>query len=224
MVNSAASQRIQVMPFYCSRSASIGSTNVARSADGQWAAFAGDQFYLYSSAGDSLTSAPFATVDPPQNEFGVRGYALNSDGSKIAVVSAHQVTFLGRSFNVLGTVPIPGAYQNLGSAQFSMDGSRLFLFYGENTTETGIEAIDANAMVALGYFGAEVSAATDYSFLAVDNNGRILAAEAESLWPTPRCRPSLFRQVGTSPALPAPIQIRTIFHSIPPRRPHLETA
>ena len=55
--------------------------SLARSADHKWAAFAGDQFYLYSSDSDSLTSAPLATVNPPDDTFGVRGYAINANGS-----------------------------------------------------------------------------------------------------------------------------------------------
>jgi|SRR5450432_630166 len=80
---------------------------LARSADHKWAIFAADQFYLYSSDADTFTSVPLTTVDPPQDLYGVRGYAMNADGTKMVVVSAQQATFLDRSLNVLGTDPAP---------------------------------------------------------------------------------------------------------------------
>jgi hypothetical protein len=156
--------------------------SLARSADGKWAVFSGSgvydnsrnylgvQFYLYSSDTDSLTSAPAATVNAIPY---IGDYALNADGSKIAVVSGQQVTFLDRAFNVLGTVQIPGFDPVLGSTQFSLDGRRLFLFYGGGISgQSRVGVIDANSMISLGYYGADVSTATDYSFLAVDINGQ----------------------------------------------------
>jgi hypothetical protein len=77
--------------------------SLARSADHKWAVFAADRFYLYSSDADALTTVPLATVNPPQNQFGVRGYAINADGTKIAVASATQVTFLDHSLTALPT-------------------------------------------------------------------------------------------------------------------------
>ena len=161
---------------------SIGADSLARSADHKWAVFGSDPLYLYNSASGSLTSVPAATVNPPINEFGISAYAVNANGSKIAFVSAHQVTFTDGSFNVLGSVPIPGAFQSGGSVEFSHDGSRLFLYYGAVTAYAnggqtgliGVEAIDANGLTNLGYYSAAAAyQGSDLSFLDVDTNGRL---------------------------------------------------
>jgi hypothetical protein len=145
--------------------------SLSRSADHKWAVFSGDQFYLYSSDSDSLTSAPFNTVNPPDNTFGVRGYAINSNGSEIAVVSATQVTFLNNSLAVLGTTPIPGAFQTARTAvQFSADGSKLYLQYD---LPLEIEEIDAASFTALGYLSATV-------FPDDDNLERLLATDSQA--------------------------------------------
>lgn len=144
--------------------------SLARSADHKWAVFAGDQFYLYSSDAKSLTSAPIAAVDPPDGMYGVRGYAVNSDGSEIAVASATQVTFLNNSLGVLGTAAIPGAFQNSRSAvQFSADGSRLYL---ENALPLQVVEVDATAYKTLGYLSATVVPDDD-------NLERMLATDAQ---------------------------------------------
>ena len=77
--------------------------SLARSADHKWAVFAADQFYLYSSDSSSFTTVPVAPSTRHKMNYGIRGYAMNADGSVIAVASAEQVTFLNRSFTVLGT-------------------------------------------------------------------------------------------------------------------------
>ena len=123
--------------------------SLARSGDHKWAVFAADRFYLYSSDSDSLTTVPLTTVNPPQDEFGVRGYAINADGTKIAVTSATQVTFLDHSLTAIATAPIPGAFQTSRTAvQFSPDGRKLFLQY---SFPVSIEEIDATTSSALGY-------------------------------------------------------------------------
>jgi len=145
---------------------------LARSADHKWAVFAADQFYLYSSDSSGLMSVPVNTVNPPQNEFGIRGYAMNADGTEIAVASATQMTFLNRSLAVLGTTSIPGAFQTARSAiQFSSDGSRLFLEYPFPLT---IEEVDANGYKALGYFSGTVIPDSDNleRMLTLDSKGR----------------------------------------------------
>jgi hypothetical protein len=144
--------------------------SLSRSADHKWAVFSGDQFYLYSSDSDSLTSAPFNAVNPPDNTFGVRGYAINANGSEIAVVSATQVTFLNNSLAVLGTTPIPGAFQTARTTvQFSADGSKLYLQYD---LPLEIEEIDAASFTALGYLSATV-------FPDDDNLERLLATDSQ---------------------------------------------
>jgi hypothetical protein len=145
--------------------------SLARSADHKWAVFSGDQFYLYSSDSNSLTSAPFNTVNPPDDTFGVRGYAINANGSEIAVASATQVTFLNNSLVALGTTPIPGSFQTSRTAvQFSSDGSKLYLQYD---FPLEVEEIDATTYTALGYLSAAVVPDDNLErLLATDSQGR----------------------------------------------------
>src|SRR5947199_7543743 len=100
--------------------------SLARSGDHKWAVFAADRFYLYSSDSDSLTTVPLTTVNPPQDEFGVRGYAINADGTKIAVASATQVTFLDHSLTAIATAPIPGAFQTSSPSSSRASHSKFF--------------------------------------------------------------------------------------------------
>lgn len=127
-------------------------TSIVRSADHKWAIFSADQFYLYSSDSGTVTNASLWTVDPPDNSFGVRAYALNQDGSKIAVASAQQVSFLDRSLNVLKSVPIFYAFQTGSSVRFSADGNKLYLLYGPSTP--AIAEVDATGYSLTGYFPA----------------------------------------------------------------------
>ena len=151
--------------------------HLARSADHKWAIFSADQFYLYSSDADTFTAVPLETVNPPQNNFGVRGYAMNADGSKIGVVSAQQATFLDRSFNVLGTLPIPSAFQNgRTNVVFTPDGNQMLLQYDLPLV---IEVLDANNYAALGFYpgGWRFDLEDNLErLLAVDSSGRAFAA------------------------------------------------
>jgi hypothetical protein len=117
---------------------------IARSADHKWAIFSAEQFYLYSSDADSFTTAPISSVNPPDGNFGVRGYAINADGTKMGVVSAGQAIFLDRSLRVLGTTPILFLY----ALAFTSDGGQLLLQY---SFPVAIEALDANNYTAAGY-------------------------------------------------------------------------
>lgn len=160
----------QVEPTAQNANGTWETDSLARSADHKWAVFAGDQFYLYSSDSDSLTSVPLSVVNPPANEYGVRGYAVNADGTEIAVASAGQVTFLDRSLSALATTPIPGAFQTARTAvQFTPDGSKLLLQYD---LPLAIEEIDASSHSALGYVSGTV-------ILEQDNLERLLATDAK---------------------------------------------
>jgi len=133
--------------------------SLARSADHKWAVFSADRFYLYSSDTDSLTGIPLSTVNPPQNEFGVRGYALNADGSKIAVASATEVSFFDRSFTFLGSAQLQTAFQTARSAvQFTPDGTRLFLQYA---LPLWLEEVDATNYASLGVLSGSVDPDND---------------------------------------------------------------
>jgi hypothetical protein len=144
--------------------------SLARSADHKWAIFSGDQFYLYSSDSNSLKSAPLSTVDPPDDSFGVRGYAINSNGSEIAVVSASQVTFLNSSLVALGSTPIPNAFQNARTAvQFSTDDSKLYIQFDG---PLAIEEIDTTTYAVLGSRSAETIPGSNLDrLLATDSQG-----------------------------------------------------
>jgi hypothetical protein len=145
--------------------------SLARSADHKWAIFSGDQFYLYSSDSNSSKSVPLSTVDPPDNSFGVRGYAINSNGSEIAVVSANQVTFLNNSLVALGTTPIPDAFQSVGTnVLFSADGSKLYIQFDG---PFAIEEIDAATYTILGSRSAETIPGNGFldRLLATDSQG-----------------------------------------------------
>jgi len=170
--NSSANTFSQLEPTAQNNYASWEVDSLARSADHKWAVFAADQFYLYSSDSSSLTSVPVTTVNPPQDEYGIRGYAMNADGTVIAVASALEVTFLNRSFTVLGTASLPSAFQTSRSAiQFSSNGSRLFLEYA---FPLAVEEIDANSYNALGYLSATVNPDDDNfeRLLTTDSKGR----------------------------------------------------
>jgi hypothetical protein len=95
--DSNANTFMQIEPTALNATGGWQTDSLARSADHKWAVFAADQFYLYSSDSDSLTSVPVFTVDPINNLYGVRGYAINANGTKIPVASAAQVTFLDHS-------------------------------------------------------------------------------------------------------------------------------
>ncbi len=152
--------------------------SLIRSADHKWMVFSADQFYLYSSDADTLTPVPLSTANPPQtgqNPSNVAGYAMNADGSKIAVANAYKVTLLDRSFNVLGTVQIPYAFPSGRSAvMFNHDGSKLIVQY---PLPTALEMLDLNSYTALGFYPGAVSPEDNEDMLiAVDAAGRALVA------------------------------------------------
>lgn len=145
--------------------------SLARSADHKWAIFSADQFYLYSSDTNRMKTVPVNSVNPPSNEFGVRGYALNPDGSEMAVASANQVTFLNGSLMALASTPIPGAFQTARTAvRFSADGQTLYLQYD---FPLEIEEINASDYSALGYITGDAVTFGD------SNMERLLATDAE---------------------------------------------
>jgi hypothetical protein len=155
--------------------------SLARSADHKWAVFSGDRFYLYSSDSDNLTFTSLNNANPPQGLFGIRGYAINSDGSLIAAASATQVTFMDASLDVLASTPIPGAFQTSRTAvQFSEDGSKLYLQYDFPVT---IQVIDAKTFTALGYLSGTAIPDDDNleRMLTTDSKGRAYVGIDEGL-------------------------------------------
>ncbi len=145
--------------------------SLARSADHKWAIFSADKFYLYSSDTNTMQTVSLNTVNPPNGEFDVRGYAINADGSEIGVASADQVTFLNNSLTALASTPIPDAFQTARTAvQFSADGQTLYLQYD---MPLEIEEINANSYSALGYITG------DAAILGDNNLERLLTTDAE---------------------------------------------
>jgi hypothetical protein len=170
--------------------------SLARSADHKWAVFSADQFYLYSSDADTLTTVSLASVNPPQNTFGVRGYAINADGTKIAVASADSVTFLDRSFNILGSAQIPSAFQGgRTTVSFSPDGTKLLLQYD---LPTAIEVLDANRYTALGYYSADTAPQDSLArLLAPNSEGRALVGTNSGLLEVSLSKPPLPNPSGS---------------------------
>src|SRR6185437_2147052 len=82
-------------------------------------------------------------------------------------------TFLDRNLAVLGTVPIPSAYQQArGDVRFRADDQHLYLQYG---LTFAIEEVDARTMAAVGYFPWDVNPDSGGNLarvLALDGQGR----------------------------------------------------
>ena len=166
--------RIQPTPSLLSPLLPWEIDHLARSADHKWAVFSADQFYLYASGTDSFTTTSVNTLAPPNATSGPRGYAMNSDGSVIAVVTGPQLSFFNRSFALLGTAQLPGAFQLTRSAvRFSPDGSKVYLQYAFPLT---VEAVDVASYTPLGYLSATVIPDGDNleGLLSVDAEGRAL--------------------------------------------------
>ena len=100
--------------------------NLKRSADHNWAVFAADKLYIYSSTADAFVSSVNPITSAP---FGVRDIAANPNGSQFAVVSAYSVSFYDGALNELGTSSIDqttGMVFEHWNTQYSADGSLLY--------------------------------------------------------------------------------------------------
>jgi hypothetical protein len=144
--------------------------NLKRSADHNWAAFAADKFYIYSSAQDTFTSS---TV--PENNtsgLGVRDLALNSNGSEYAIVSAYSVSFYDSALNLLGT---SGFDQTSGfnfqywNTQFSPDDS--LLYWKLASAGAVLDVVNASSFSQIGTVTAEFGNDTllEPNFLWIDS-------------------------------------------------------
>jgi hypothetical protein len=146
---------------------------LARSGDHKWAVFSADYLYLYSSDSDSLTQNSYSVV-LPNRMGGASEYALNQDGSRIALCVAENLYFLDRSLRLLGTATIPVDELQLAvlsSAEFSPDGKRLYLQYA---MPPALLTVDAAAYKVSGFYGAAIdNYAPDYlqGLLALDARG-----------------------------------------------------
>jgi hypothetical protein len=126
--------------------------SLARSADNKWAVFADDgaSLYLYSSDADSWISVPVSSLGPSSSAISINAYALNADGSMVAVVSGGEILFLDQSLNVTSSIPISSSALTVPLAsvvRFSADGSRLIMGSGAS-----VLTVDTNNGSAIGYY------------------------------------------------------------------------
>jgi hypothetical protein len=150
----------------------FGVNSLVRSADHKWAVYSSAYLYLYSSDSDSFASVTAPSLGLPNSTNSFLSLAVNSDGSKIALVSPGSVNFLNNSLQILGNATIPGGFNfgTGGTAQFSTDGSRLFLL---NQSDPAVEVFDVNSLTALGYYSGGTSmAGFSFTLLGIDSSGR----------------------------------------------------
>jgi hypothetical protein len=170
--NSASDVYTQIQPT-SSNNFTWETDRLSRSADHKWASFSADQFYLYSADSNTFTTTPLSAVNgitSSGSTFGVRGYALNHDGSKIAVASATEVSFFDRNFNLLGTAPLSEAFQTARSTvQWSTDDSQVYLAYA---LPLRIEIVDPLLFKNLGYLPAGAANDNLENLIANDSSHR----------------------------------------------------
>lgn len=135
--------------------------DLKRSADHNWAVYAADQLYIYSSASDNFTSS----VDPIQSaSFGVRDIAANPNGSQFAVISAFSVTFYDGSFNNLGTASVGQTsglvFQN-NNAQYSSDGT--LLYWELSSAGSLVDVLNTSSFTEVGHIITDFSAQTQFA-------------------------------------------------------------
>jgi hypothetical protein len=133
--------------------------NLKRSADHNWAVFAADKLYIYSSATDSFVSS----VDPIRSApYGVRDIAANPNGSQFAVVSAYSVSFYDGAFNPLGTASV--AETGLGfqhyNTQYSSDGS--LLYWELASAGSVVDVLDTSSFTEVGYIISDFGPQTQF--------------------------------------------------------------
>jgi hypothetical protein len=137
--------------------------NLKRSADHNWAVFATNELYIYSSATDSFVSSYNPVNSAP---FGVRDIAANPAGSQFAVVSAYSVAFYDGAFNPLGTVDLGSGAGKLFehyNTQYSADGT---LLYWEMDGDQGggsiVDVLDTTHFAELGSVATNIGIETQF--------------------------------------------------------------
>ncbi|MGE5052944.1 MAG: hypothetical protein ACM3WP_02175 [Acidobacteriota bacterium] len=166
------------MPFYVPFM-SLEIDNLKRSADHNWAAFAADKFYIYSSAQDSLVSSSV-----PMNNtsgFGVKDVAVNSTGSQYAIVSAYSVSFYDSALNLLGTRSLDrtlGFSFQYWNTQFSSDDTLLYWKLGLGGIGSILDVVNASSFTPVGTVTAQFGTPDllEPMFLWIDSKQRAFFA------------------------------------------------
>ena len=168
------------MPFYVS-DLSFEVDNLKRSADHNWAVYAADKLYIYSSATDSFISSAGPVSSAP---FGVRDIAANPNGTQFAVVSAQSVSFYDRAFNALGTAsvaPTSGLFFEHYNTQYSSDGS--LLYWELSSAGSVVDVLNTTTFTEVGHiisgFGTETQFESD--LLWVDNAQQAFLSAVEGV-------------------------------------------
>jgi hypothetical protein len=167
------------MPFYVPY-LSFEIDNLKRSANHNWAVYAADKVYIYSSATDSFTSS----VDPINSApFGVRDTAANPNGTQFAVVSAYSVAFYDGSFNALGSVNL-GATAGLlfdhGNTQYSANGSQLYWeMGGDQGGGSVVDVLDTVNFADIGSVASNIGIETQFvpDMLWIDSSQQAFLSE-----------------------------------------------
>jgi hypothetical protein len=150
--------------------------NLKRSGNRQWAAFSADKFYTYSAAQDSFTSYTIPTGSAPG---GIRDVAINSDGSRFAVVSGFSVWFYDSSLNLLGSTGFEQTNEfsfQYWDAQFSADDS--LLYWKVAAGGDVLDVVNVASISQVGMVTAEFGSQSllEPNFLAIDSEQRAFFA------------------------------------------------
>ncbi len=138
--------------------------DLKRSADHNWAVFAADKLYIYSSATDSFVSS-INPVNAAPN--GVRNVAVNPNGTQFAVVSAWSVSFYDGAFNALGTVSTTtGVFPYQWNAQYSADGSLLYWeLDGTQAEGSVVDVLSTTTFTEIGDVTSDYGSQPQYPYL-----------------------------------------------------------
>jgi len=154
--------------------------NLKRSADHNWAVFATNELYIYSSATDSFVSSYNPVNSAP---FGVRDIAANPIGSQFAVVSAYSVSFYDGAFNLLGTVDLgqsAGKVFEYYNTQYSADGTLLYWeMFGDQGGGSIVDVLDTTHFAELGSVATNIGIQTQFEpdLLWVDSAQQAFVSE-----------------------------------------------
>jgi hypothetical protein len=167
------------MPYYIPYN-SLEIDHLKRSADHNWAVYAADKLYIYSSASGSFTSSSNPITSAP---YSVRDVAANPNGTQFAVVSAYSVAFYDGSFNALGTASTneTGLTFQWQDAFFSGDGSMLYWELGAGGSI--VDVLDTNSFTELGHIISDFSTEPQFEpfLLWVDNAQQAFLAASQGV-------------------------------------------